>query len=160
MDTSDLKKEYESLRKKHKLPTFSEMDKDFEIYKVDRESDYLIRSIRKQIMEKIVNSLGFVEMLLSGSNAPRMYYGYLKSMNNEERKKLEKIYRSFAELVVSSLEREIEYNEKEEVALVKKISKSWHAVRNDFKKILAMVREPIVSEKKTSSARKERSYFG
>ena len=155
MEFKELKKNYEVLAKKFKLPPFAEVDDNFEIHKIDRESDALLRAVRKQMMEKIVNSVGFVEMLLSGANAPRMYFGYLKTISQADRNALEKIYKNFSELIISSLELEIEYGEKEEAELIKKIVEVWGGVKEDFKKILCNIRKP-----NESVVRKERSYFG
>src|SRR3989344_9240740 len=108
MEVKELKKKFEELEKKYKLPSFAELDDNFEIHKIDRESDALLRAVRKQMMEKIVNSVGFVEMLLSGVNAPRMYFSYIKVMSQEDRKGLENIYKEFSEFIIFSLELEVE----------------------------------------------------
>jgi len=155
MELKELKKNYGVLAKKYKLPSFAELDGAFEIYKIDRESDTLLRDVRKHTMEKVVNSLGFVEMLLSGMNAPRMYYSYLKTMSPEDRKKLENVYSQFAELIVFSLELEVKYDEKSEAELIKKIFKVWDSVRGDFSFVLKNIRKPAAN-----SVKKERSYFG
>ena len=155
MEFYDLRKSYDVLVKKYKLPSFVEVDADFEIHKIDRESETLLRSVRKQMMEKIVNSVGFVEMLLSGMNAPRMYFTYIKTMPSEDRKAMEDIYREFSSLIISSLELEVDYSEANEAELVKKIMKTWEGARKGFKKVLHNIQKPSSSEKK-----KERSYFG
>lgn len=155
MEFDELKKSYNSLTKKYKLPSFEEIDNDFEIHKIDKESETLLRSIRKQMMEKIVNSVGFVEMLLSGMNAPRMYFSYMKVMSQEDRKGLENIYKEFSELIIFSLELEVEYNEQSEAELIKKIMETWQDARGDFKKVLQNILKP-----NNSQIKKERSYFG
>ena len=60
MNIAELKKRYENLTKKYKIPGFVELNKDFEIEKLDKEIDFLLRAIRKLIMEKIVNSMSFL----------------------------------------------------------------------------------------------------
>lgn len=150
-----LKKKYMEISKKYKLPSFSEMDSDFEIYKIDRESDFLLRTIRKQMMEKVVNSMSFVEMFLTGNNAPRMYFNYLKNLSNDDKKKLDAIYNSLSNLVISSLELEIDSDDKREAELVNQIFKTWNSVKGNFKLVLKNVKNPVVS-----NVKKERSYFG
>ena len=155
MEVKELKKKFEELEKKYKLPSFAELDENFEIFKIDRESDALLRAVRKQMMEKIVNSVGFVEMLLNPVNVPRMYFAYMKTMVMEDKNVLEKIYSAFSELIVSSLQAEVDYNEKNEAELIKKINQIWKANKNGFVKILENVKKPngVLSKK-------ERSYFG
>ncbi|MBU0466253.1 MAG: hypothetical protein KJ718_01990 [Nanoarchaeota archaeon] len=155
MELNELKKEYAKLAKTYGLPSFNETDKCFEISKIDKESDTLLRAIRKVMMEKIVNSLGFVEMLLNPMNAPRMYLAYIKSIGFEDKKAIEKIYGTFADLSVVSLEREVDYGEKEEAELIKKIIKTWNELKPEFRKILKNMKKPNNDLKK-----RERSYFG
>ena len=72
MELKDLKKEYSDLAEKYKLPSFKELNENFEIEKIDKDTEILLRDVRKVMMEKIVNSLGFLEMFLNPMNAPRM----------------------------------------------------------------------------------------
>ena len=60
MELDKLKKEYSILKEKYKLPSFKEMDENFEIHKIERESNVLLKNVRKIMMEKIVSSLGFI----------------------------------------------------------------------------------------------------
>lgn len=155
MEVKELEKIINELEKKYKIPSFKELDENFEIFKVDRENDTLLRSVRKQMMEKIVNSVGFVEMLLNPTNAPRMYFAYMKTMTAEDRKTLENIYKSFSDLIISSLQAEIEYSEKTEVEMIKLVNKIWKENKQGFMKILTNIKKP-----NGVSAKKERSYFG
>ena len=150
-----MKKIYLQFEKKYNLPEFNELNKEFEIFKARKDRDFVLRSIRKVIMDKIVNALGFLEMLLTGMNAPRMYMPYLKTITNEDKKIMEDIYSKFAELSMLSLEREIEYSEKAEADLIKNSYKCWASVRPDFKKLLLHIKNPNMD-----ISRKEKSYFG
>ncbi len=155
MEVADLRRAYEALAKKYRLPSFDEMDECFEIYKIDRESDFVLRSVRKQMMEKVVNSTGFVEMLLSGVNAPRMYMAYLNTMSSDDKKMLDEVYESFSKLILLSLELEIETGEKAEADLIKEIYSVWKNSREKLKVILKNLKNP-----KVNNTKKERSYFG
>lgn len=152
---SELKKEFEKIAKNHKMPPFSKLNEDFEIGKIENDSGTLIRAVRKTMMEKIVNSLGFLEMLLNPMNVPRMYVAYVSTMSADDKKRIEEIYGKLSFLSTLSLEREIEYDEKKEAELIDKIFSAWGEVKEDFLKILQNMKNP-----KLTSARKERSYFG
>ena len=155
MDLKELKESYSKLESKYKLPSFKELNDNFEIDKIDRESDTLLRVIRKVMMEKIVNSLGFLEMLLNPMQIPRMYMPYIKVMNTDDKKIIEKIYGDFSELSMSSLESEIDYQEKVEAELIKKIFKRWQESKEGFRKIFLKIRNPG-----NGNSSRERSYFG
>ncbi len=155
MKSDELKKMYADLAKKYKFPSFKELNEDFEIYKAGKDKDCLLRSVRKVMMDKIVNAMGFLEMLLNGVNVPRMYLPYLRTATLEDRKTMEKIYSILAELSILSLQLEINYSEREEADLIKRISSTWRAIRPEFKKIMENVHKPSVD-----TSRKDRSYFG
>ena len=155
MELKELKEHYSKLEGKYKVPSFKELNDSFEIDKIDKESDALLRVIRKVMMEKIVNSLGFLEMLLNPMQIPRMYMPYVKVINLDDKNMIEKIYNEFSELSMNSLECEISYSEKSEAELIKKIFKKWNEQRPSFQKIFSKIRNPGNGDLK-----RERSYFG
>lgn len=155
MELKEIKKEYEKLAMKYKLPGFGELNENFEIEKIEIESDTFLRAVRKIMMEKIVNSLGFIEMLLNPMNAPRMYLNYLRVMTLDDKNSIDKIYSSFADLSVLSLEREVDYDEKAEAELIKKIVKTWNEAKPEFRKILTNIKKP-----NSTDLKKEKSYYG
>ena len=155
MELKDLKKEYEKLESRHKLPKFDELNADFEIEKLDKQSDKTLRAIRKVMMEKIVNSMSFLEMLVNPINTPRMYLSYINTMSHEDKKTIDNIYTSLAELSVLSLELEIDTTEEKEAGLIKDVFKKWQELKGGFKQIIANIKTP-----KNSIVKKERNYFG
>src|SRR3989344_7789009 len=155
MELKDLKVNYGKVEAKYKLPSFKELNENFEIDKIDRESDTLLRVIRKVMMEKIVNSLGFLEMLLNPMNIPRMYLPFIKAMNSDDKQIMEKIYAGFSELSLGSLQSEVDYSEKGEAELIKKVFKKWQELKPEFRKIFEKIKNPG-----NGDIRKERTYFG
>lgn len=155
MDIKELKKDYEKLAKKYSLPPFKNLNDDFEIGKVDKDVGALLRAVRKVMMEKIVNSMSFIEMLLNPVQAPRMYQNYIKSMSVDDRKRIDKIYGALAGVSILSLERELDYSEKSEAEVIKQVYKIWNSLKKDFAKILHNLKNPP-----KNSVKKERSYFG
>lgn len=155
MDINDLRKEYNRLSKLYKLPDFIYLNERFEIEKIERESGCLLRVIRKVMMEKIINSLNFIELLINPVNAPRMYFAYARTISADERKSIEEIYAAFTELSILSIEMEIDYSERKEAEAIKKISEVWNTQMPKFKTILSNMKKPAAI-----SAKKEKSYFG
>src|SRR3989344_3704979 len=136
MEVEEFKKKYLQIGKRHKLPSFDELNLDFEIDKLDKDSDNLLRAIRKITMEKIVNSMGFLEMLVNPVNAPRMYIPYVRTMSVEDKKIIDEIYSSLAELSVLSLELEIYSGEGEEAVLINSVFEKWKEIKPKFRQIL------------------------
>jgi len=155
MGFKDLKKHYGNLAKKYKLPSFKEMNENFEIEKIDKESSTLLRTVRKIAMEKVVNSIGFLDILLNPQNAPLMYLQYIKGMSMDDRKRIDKIYGVLSMRSIEALELEVQYNEKNEADLIKKVNKSWNELKSEFNDILSNMKNPNILE-----VRRERTYFG
>jgi len=121
MDLKTLRKDYEKIRQNNKLPTFDELNSDFEIDKIDRESANLLRTIRKIMMEKIVNSMSFMEMLINPVNAPRMYLPFIRTMSINDKKIIDNLYSTLADLSLDSLSLEIDSSQNDESALVNNV---------------------------------------
>lgn len=154
MELENLKKEYEKLAKAQKLPSFSELNADFEIEKLEKESDNLLRSVRKVMMEKIVNSMGFLDMLINPINAPRMYLPYIQTMSIDDRKSIDVVYSALGDLIINSLNLEVDSNNENEAKLIKEIFAKWGELKVKFREILGSIKKP------RNFVKKERNYFG
>ncbi len=155
MELKELIAEYMELGSKYALPSFKELNENFEIDKIDRESETLLRIIRKTMMDKIVNSLGFLDLLLNSMNAPRFYHGFLRSMTQEDKALIDKLYGDLGQLSTELLPLEIEYSEKAEADSINKIYSVWKNSRASFLDLVKKVGRPVVEISK-----KEKSYFG
>jgi len=150
----EFKEKYSVLQKEYSLPEFEKLNREFEIEKIDKETDIFLKSIRKVVMEKVLNALNFLEMLLNPMNAPRMYLRYLNSISNEDSELINKMYSILSNLVLGSLQIEMEYDEKKEADMIKRIYKDWTEIQIGMAKILENMKSPKDLKKK------ERDYFG
>ncbi|MCU0642535.1 MAG: hypothetical protein MUF61_03090, partial [archaeon] len=110
MELAKLKKEYDGLAAKYQLPSFKEINEDFEIERIEKESECLLHMVRKTMMDKVANAMTFLDMLLNPMNAPRVYLMHIKSMGADDKKEIDRLYSSLSELVMSALTLEIEYS--------------------------------------------------
>ena len=107
------------------------------------------------MIDKIINSLSFVEMILQQVNAPRMYQPFFKTMTQKDHETLQAIYEKLSVLSLISLNLEVDSNEKKECEAIKTIVETWNSVKPQFSIILEHIRNPPSPE-----AKKEKSYFG
>ncbi|MEM2955983.1 MAG: hypothetical protein QW041_00155 [Candidatus Pacearchaeota archaeon] len=133
-----LKKDYEKLRQKYKLPSFNELNEEFEIEKLqERETDFLLRHIRRAMIEKIAIILRFLEVLVNPAEAQTQLYIFsvMKSISAEMKKDIEKIYKEMTMIELSSLSLDIDYNEKNEVRFIKEIMEKWPKIKKELKEV-------------------------
>jgi hypothetical protein len=153
-ELKELKEDYGKLAEKHQLPSFEKMNEFFDIERIERESDVLLRTVRRAMMEKTISIVNFIEMLINPMQVPRMYHSFLKSMNSDDKKLLDKIYTELSKLIISSLECDMIYDERREVDEINQLYDVWASTSKDLKKIIGKIKKPDNPEKK------ERVYFG
>jgi hypothetical protein len=152
-----VKKDYEQLREKYKLPTFQILNEEFEIERVsERETDVLLREIRKAITEKAIAFLRFVELLLNPTNAPFFMFAIIKNLSASDKKLIEGIYKDLCEFEIEAISLDMEYNEKNEANFIKYAEKKWTSMHDDMKELGQIVKKAWHA----SSEKKEREYFG
>ncbi len=156
MELEDLKTEYGKLAKKYVLPAFKEINEAFEVDRIERKTECILREVRKTMMEKIVGYIRFLEMMINPSQAPPMFMIFVKSLLENDRKTIEKVYKNFIELELKSLKLEIDYSEKAEAEAIKNILKVWDETRNDLKTTIGIMERNWSS----SENKKDKGYFG
>jgi len=154
---SELKKEYEKYRKKYNLPSFSDLNQEFEIEKLqEKETEFLLREIRRAISDKIAAFLRFFELFLNPQAAPVFILAVIKTLNNKDKIIIEKIYHDLVNFELTSITLDIDYNEKKEAEFIKQIFKKWHTLKGELKEF-----SKIIDRMKTKDKQKSRkSYFG
>jgi len=133
-----LKKDYEKLRVKYKLPDFDELNVEFEIEKLsDRETDFLLRSLRRTMVEKVAVVLRFLEIIVNPSEgqAPIYVFSVIKNLSPEMKAVVEKIYKALTVIELGSINLDIDYDEKNEAKFIKDVYSGWPAVKKDLKEI-------------------------
>lgn len=156
-ELNKLKKEYEKLGKKYGLPNFSELNEDFEIEKLqEKETDYLLRSVRRVMIEKIANIVRFLELLISPTEAPTpmFIFAVMKNIDSETKKSMTNLYEELCSIEVSSLALDISYNGKEEADFIKQVSKIWNMHKPELRNI---TKKLSISGKKE---KRDRGYLG
>lgn len=145
----DMKKEYKKLR--YNLPKFEDLNKDFSIEEIsEKESDFLIREIRKQIMEKAIAYLRFAETLLNPSSAPLFILALIKNLNEEDRKSLDKVYSTLVDMEISSLVLDNDYDEEKEAKFIIDLYNKWDKIKEEMGDVLVSLKKgwDVKGEKK------------
>ena len=153
----ELKRDYSVLEKKYGLPSFQELNQDFEIEDLsETETDFLLRIIRKSLIEKTAFFSKFIEVIINpGEGGSLFVFSIAKALSTEDRKVLAKIYEQISKFQLESIKRDISYSEKEEAVFIKKICSFWE----EAKKTLFNTLDIIDSNWDNESKKSEKSYF-
>ena len=152
-----LKENYLKIQKKHNLPSFEELNKDFHIEKIaEMESDLLIREVRRFVGDKMVNYMRFIENLINPVNVPMFILSVIKALNTEDKKKLSEMYKDLMKMEIVFIELDLEFSEEKESKFIKDSYKSWQKVKKDLLKIL----DNVKVGKDTKIESNNKGYFG
>jgi Na+/phosphate symporter len=147
-----LKKNYEIIRKEYNLPKFEEMNDDFEIEKIaEKETELLIRNIRREILEKITNYMRFLEALMNSSNAPFLFMALANQITEKERKIINDLYTKFGKYFIKSISLDNDSNEKEEAELILEMCKEWKEIKEKFKELIEIFDASFEKKKERKS---------
>jgi len=151
-----LKKQYQILKKKYKTPEFSALNEDFEIEKLqDHETDFLLREIRRAVVEKISAVLKFLEIIINpNENSPAFVFAMIKEIKPETKKMIEAMYQDLSTIETSSIMLDLDHSEKDEAKFIKEQVKKWDKTKKDLKVLIRNLDSMWKSEKS------HKSYFG
>jgi hypothetical protein len=158
-DLDKFKKDYKNLAEKYSLPNFKEINEKFEIERLyEKETELLLREIRKFMAERISHYLRSVELFFNPGSAPLFFMKMLKNLKLEDKKKLEVIYEKLSHLEVDSfcLDVTIPYDEKKEADFLKKAYEEF----DDIMGVLKQIMEKIKISLEEKSEYKGKTYFG
>src|SRR5271157_2792185 len=92
-DLDEVKLQYRKLQEKYDLPSFELLNQEFSIEKIaDSKTEILTKEIRRFVADKIYNYLRFIETLLNPVNAPMFIFSIIKSLSQDDKKKLADVY--------------------------------------------------------------------
>lgn len=155
-DLKKLKEAYLVIKKKHNLPSFEELNKDFKIEKLaEVETDFLIREVRCVVSDTFDHFLRFIEALLNPVDVPIFLYPVIKSLGSKDKEKLTEIHKKVAALEIGLMKLLI-YSEEKEVEFIKKAYNLWQEVKVEFVELIEVIEKKL----DIKLDKKNNSYFG
>src|SRR3989338_3822568 len=125
-----IKRQYELLRQKHKLPVFGEIDAEFEISKIESEG-FLLREIRRKIIEKVHEVGSLVEEVMHpDTNLADLYES--RVLDESEKQKLFELYKKLMAASRQSSELAIESSDKLEASFINSFYREWNVMKPEL----------------------------
>jgi len=156
-DLTKLKQQYKVMQEKYSLPSFDELNRDFQIEKAtEYETDFILREIRRYVTDKFFNYLRFIESILTPNNAPMFVFAITKTLGIKEREKLIELYKKIAKVDIDLIELDIEYSEEKEAGSIKKYYEMWKSIKNELLEIVEVIKKNWDAKLEDNS----KGYFG
>jgi hypothetical protein len=137
-----LKSEYKVIAEKFSLPSFEEMNKEFQIEKIcGVETDYLVREVARMVSEKLSDFLKFIESLIHPVDGSILVFSILKTLGNEERGILKELYKEIAKIELKMIKLGLFFEEEKEAEFIREGAILWDKVKTKLIKIFDSVEE-------------------
>ena len=138
MAAKGIRREYEKLRKKHKLPTFAELDNDFEISRIEAEG-FPLREIRKKIIDKLHEVGSLVEEVLNPDTSLADLYES-RIFGEEEKRLIFELYKKLMAFIRHSAVLAIQCDEKLEAEFIKSFYADWKKLKPELLKFATKIK--------------------
>ncbi|GIU68277.1 MAG: hypothetical protein KatS3mg001_127 [Candidatus Pacearchaeota archaeon] len=153
----NMKKSYELLKKKYKLPTFKELNEEFWIEEIsNKETDFLIRHIRIKVADFLFRVARFIESLINPTNPSMFTIFILKAINQDDKKILSEIHKKITKMEIEYIKLDVFFSEEKEAEFIKESYNFWQNTKKNFFNILEKVEKSFDSKKENNT----RGYFG
>ena len=151
-----LKQRYSKIQEKYSLPEFSLLNLDFGIEKISEfETDFLIIDITKTIGEKFSSYLRFIELILNPVNSPLFIFLIVKTLGEDEKKKLSDIYKELTKVELKMIELDIHFSEEKEALFITESYNLWQKIKKDILEVI----DKIKSNWDNKSENNSKAYF-
>lgn len=147
---------YEVVRKKYNLPSFNEVDQEFEIAAIEEEQNVL-REIRHKVQDRLEFGIGILDTVCQPDSNNVRSMMEASFFNDTEKRKAFELSQKIAGLWRSLTEAELLNEEKSDAEFIKLAIKEWHAMKEH---LLVYVRKMRESWKGTQGSREELGYLG
>jgi len=138
----DIKKEYQILSKKHKLPDFDVLDKEFEISNIqDINEKFLIRAIRRRVNEKIAFFIRILDGILHPASSSVISTHENRFFTDEEKQEALKVMRKLMQLDRKGLKIDIDPDINLDVDFINDVFKNFNDIKIKVKKIASKMEE-------------------
>jgi len=153
----ELKENYKKIQKEYSLPDFEKLNFEFSIEKVaDIETDYLIREIGRIMADRFSNYLRLVELILNPVNSPMFIFSIIKTIGENEKKKLSEMYKELTKIELSLIELDVNFSEKKEAEFINNSYMVWMNIKKDLIEVIEKARSNWDNKQEGNN----KAYFG
>ncbi|MBI4440027.1 hypothetical protein HY638_03575 [Candidatus Woesearchaeota archaeon] len=135
-----IEEEYDKLKRKHGLPEFKAMDRDFEVSAIEK-TGFLLREINANMMEKLEFVIGILSELIQPDTNNLASMHEFRMFDDDGKKELYDFYGSLMTLHRKGLSASISGEEKGEVEFLKEFHSEWKGIKSKMAGIVGKMGE-------------------
>ncbi len=139
------------------LPDLRKLKEDFDVEKVyDKDSEFLLRSIRRVVSEKITAYSQLFETLMNPSSPPMFIYSLIRNLEEKDKELVKNVYSQLTKIQISAIKLDTIYSEKGEAKFILDTFNAWQDVKEDVYALFDRLEKSSGDEKESV----RRAYLG
>ena len=150
-----IKQEYEKIKTRFNLPEFNEIDKEFELARIDIDkTSILTKEILRIIISRLISFINSIEPVVN--TPPQSLHALIEisNLSDDDKREIFVFYKGISSLIHEGLVAEIE-TEKESAIFITKVWKQWPEIRNKEKTFLQKIAKAWLKEDETDDELKK-----
>ena len=154
--SNHIEQPYKELQKKHKLPDFALLDKEFEISTIEKP-DFLLRNVRRKISERLDSAIQLLDPLIQPDAGSFVHLTEYRAINEGERKEMLKHFQSILALSLACIDAEMSVNDAKDAEVIARAAAEWPKLRETLKPHIQKI---AASWTKSFEHKDDVGYFG
>ena len=155
-----VKEAYAQIQKKYSLPTYDELNQEFELFYVSpiTEISFPLRFVKRRIVDRLINLGHMLQNILEPNPNSSVSLRESGFFTTEEKEQLFQLFKQIMVLERTAVYLEAENDEKADVRYIQDAYKAWTVIKKAVTPLLAKLPEGWQQEEKPVEREKE-SYF-
>ncbi len=153
---SMVKEIYATYKKRHDLPSFAEMDNEFELSAIDTP-DFFLRQVKRKMKEKLQELSELFSEILNPSSDSLVQLLECRIFDTAEKDKIYELFREIQYCLNALQESEYINKDKQDAELINAVYKNWKNIKT---KSLLYIKKLKESWKKEIKLKEALEYFG
>ena len=154
-DIDKIQKELQDTIKKYRLPSFKDLDSEFEISNIDHDG-FLTRAIRRKMVEKLEFFVKIIEILIFPDASSLASMQESKLLDEDHRNNLLKLYKHLMIYDRISLSLEIDNDDKKNIKFIQDLYSEWNVVKPQLMEVVKIMTDSWSKDDESI----EEKYFG
>lgn len=153
---NEIEHAYEDLKKKHQLPDFTMVDREFEISSIEKPA-FLLRNIRRKISERLDSVTQLLDPLIQPDAGSFVNLSEYRALTEGDRKALLKSFQHVQELYLLCIDAELSTDDAQDVTVIRRAVTEWPVLRQSLR---SFVQKIASSWTKSVEHKNDVGYFG
>ncbi len=162
MEKTELEQEKDHFEEDYKkfefeLPDLRKLKEDFDVEKVyDKDSEFLLRSIRRVISEKITAYSQLFETLMNPSSPPMFIYSLIRNLDEKDKELIKEVYSKLSKIQISAIKLDTIYSQESEAKFILDTFNAWQDIKESVYALFDRLEKNAGNEKESA----RRAYLG